>query len=142
MMNDKPLIKMYAMTLDCKAPNELAKFYAALLSWDVVYSDDGFAVIGPSGAEQGAYPGIMFQCNPGYAPPVWPDAPEAQQQMAHLDLAVNDLDGAVAHAIACGATEAAEQFSESWRVMLDPSGHPFCLCPMQSVIDSPHFALL
>jgi len=20
------------------------------------------------------------------------------------------------------------QFSENWRVMLDPAGHPFCLC--------------
>jgi len=45
---------------------------------------------------------------------------------AHLDFAVNDLEEAVQHAINCGATMAAEQFSEEWRVMFDPAGHPFC----------------
>ena len=45
--------------------------------------------------------------------------------MAHLDFAVNDLEKAVQHAINCGATMAAEQFSEGWRVMFDPAGHPF-----------------
>lgn len=67
---------------------------------------------------QGAYPGILFQRNPEYCPPVWPEEPGVQQQMAHLDFAVNDLEEAVQHAINCGATMAAEQFSEEWRVCL------------------------
>lgn len=75
-------------------------------------------------------------------PPVWPDEPEAQQQMAHMDFAVNDLEEAVRHAIDCGATVASEQFSDGWRVMIDPAGHPFCLCQMKSIIESEHFALL
>lgn len=74
---------------------------------------------------QGAYPGILFQRNPEYCPPVWPEEPGVQQQMAHLDFAVNDLEEAVQHAINCGATMAAERFSEEWRVMFDPAGHPF-----------------
>ena len=31
---------------------------------------------------------------------------------------------------------AAEQFSEEWRVMFDPAGHPFCLCRMKAIFES------
>ena len=130
-MSDNPKIKLYALTLDCKEPQELAKFYAALLAWEIPYVDGEYACIGAPGAQQGAYPGITFQKNPDYLPPVWPTEPDAQQQMAHIDFAVADLDAAVEHAVRCGATVAPQQFSDSWTVMLDPSGHPFCLCLMK-----------
>lgn len=139
----KPKIKLYAFTLDCKEPYELAKFYAALLGWEIPFHYEEFTCVGAPGARQGAYPGITFQYNPDYVPPVWPDEPQAQQQMAHLDFVVDDLDEAVRHAIQCGATVAEAQFTEEWRVMLDPAGHPFCLCRDQAALfESPHFALL
>lgn len=141
-MNDELKIKMYAFTVDCLDPYELAKFYADLLKWEIPFHDTDWACVGAPGTGQGAYPGIMFQRNPDYQPPVWPDKPGAQQQMAHLDFAVNNLDEAVQHAIRCGATPADEQFSDNWRVMLDPSGHPFCLCQMKPIFESPHFGLL
>lgn len=128
MMDDELEIKMYSFTVDCKAPHELAKFYAALLKWEMIVIDEDWGCAYAPGTKQGAYPGIMFQRNPAYKPPVWPAEPEAQQQMAHIDFAVNDLEKAVQRAIHCGATTAAEQFSDNWRVMLDPAGHPFCLC--------------
>ena len=135
-MNDELKINLYAFTLDCKSPLDLAKFYAALLRWDIPFYDDEFACVGAPGAKQGAYPGITFQKNPDYQPPVWPAQPGAQQQMAHLDVAVNDLEKAVAHAIQCGATVADKQFSDGWRVMLDPEGHPFCLCQIPAVFEN------
>lgn len=141
-MDDGLKIKLYAFTLDCKGPYELAKFYAALLGWKIAFHDEEFACVGAPGKAQGAYPGIMFQRNPAYEPPVWPETPGAQQQMAHLDFAVNDLEQAVRHAVSCGAKLAEKQFSDGWRVMLDPAGHPFCLCSMKPIIDSPEFALL
>jgi len=141
-MDNQLKIKMYSFTLDCKDPDQLAKFYAGLLDWEIVYIDEDYVCIGAPTTQQGTYPGITFQRNPEYQPPVWPDAPEAQQQMAHLDFAVNDLEKAVQHAIDCGATIAGEQFSDNWTVMLDPAGHPFCLCQMKSMIESSHFALL
>lgn len=141
-MDEKPKIKLYALTVDCKEPYALAQFYAALLGWEIPFYDEDWACVGAPGAAQGAYPGITFQRNPDYQPPVWPEQPGAQQQMAHLDFAVNDLEKAVAHAIACGATVAAEQFSNDWRVMLDPAGHPFCLCQMKAMMESSQFALL
>lgn len=135
-------IKLYAFTIDCREPYQLAKFYAELLDWEIPFFNEDWACVGAPGAKQGAYPGIMFQRNPQYQPPVWPDKPDTQQQMAHLDFAVKDLETAVTSAMHCGATMAAQQFSEDWRVMLDPAGHPFCLCQMKPLFESPDFALL
>lgn len=126
-------IKLYSFTMDCPDPHKLATFYAALLGWEIPFHDAEYAIIAAPGTQQGAYPGITFQHNPAYKPPVWPDAPEAQQQMAHLDFAVDDLEKAVGHAIQCGATVAEAQFSDNWRVMLDPAGHPFCLCLLKHI---------
>ncbi|EQG75396.1 hypothetical protein QKA_2322 [Clostridioides difficile DA00165] len=60
--------------------------------------------------------------------------------------AVNDLEEAVQYAIHCGATIAEEQFTDDWRVMIDPAGHPFCLCQMKSIMESncyrPKYCLL
>lgn len=141
-MDDELKIKMSAFTLDCKDPDELAKFYAALLKWEIPFYDEKYAVVGAPGTNQGAYPGITFQRNPEYQPPVWPEEPEAQQQMTHVDFAVNDLEESVEYAIHCGTTVAEKQFSDSWTVMFDPAGRPFCLCQMKHVFESPHFALL
>ena len=141
-MDNELKIKMSAFTLDCKDPHELAKFYAELLKWEIPFYDEEYAIVGAPGTNQGAYPGITFQRNHEYKPPVWPEVPEAQQQMAHIDFAVNDLEKAVQYAIHCGATIAGEQFSDSWTVMFDPAGHPFCLCQMKHVFESPDFALL
>lgn len=141
-MKDDVKIKFYAVTIDCKEPEELAKFYAKLLHWDYMVFDKDYAMVYVPGSCQGAYPGITIQGNPNYVPPVWPEQPGEQQIMEHLDLAVNDLEAAVEYAKECGATEAKDQFSDSWRVMIDPVGHPFCLCRMKEVMDSPQFGLL
>lgn len=141
-MEDGLKVKLYSFTLDCKDPLALAKFYAALLGWEIPFYTEEYACVGAPGTAQGAYPGITFQQNPDYIPPVWPEKPGDQQQMAHMDFAVNDLEKAVEHAVRCGATVAEEQFTDEWRVMRDPAGHPFCLCPMRSVMEAPQFALL
>jgi phage tail tube protein FII len=51
-----------------------------------------------------------------------------QNATMHLDIGVDDLEEAVAWALQAGATLAANQPQEHVRVMLDPDGHPFCLC--------------
>ena len=48
--------------------------------------------------------------------------------MLHLDIEVNDLEAAVALALAAGARLADYQPRADLRVLLDPAGHPFCLC--------------
>jgi hypothetical protein len=63
---------------------------------------------------------------PNYAAPTWPTGDVPQQ--IHVDLAVTDLETAVAGAEQLGARLAPFQPSpDLWRVLLDPAGHPFCL---------------
>ncbi len=141
-MSDKATIKMAALTLDSTHALELGQFYATLLGWEIPFHDAEYVVVSPPGAHRGAYPYITIQQNPDYVPPVWPDKPGAQQQMAHIDFAVDDLEKAVAYAVQCGAAVAGEQFTSGWTVMIDPAGHPFCLCLQKELFQSEHFALL
>ena len=141
-MHGDLVIKMYAVMLDCRDTQELAKFYTELLGWVIAFSNDEYTVIAPEGANQGSYPCISFQLNSDYQPPTWPEKEGAQQQMIHLDFAVNDLAKSVEYAVDCGATISQTQYSDDWKVMYDPAGHTFCLCQMKPIIDSNHFALL
>ena len=68
-MADDLQIKLYAFTLDCRNPYELAKFYAALLGWEIAFHDEEFACVGAPGKAQGAYPGILFQKNAQHEAP-------------------------------------------------------------------------
>ena len=126
-------IKVYALTLDCVDAKALGRFYAALLNWEMGAYEEEYAWVYKPGTRQGEMPCVMMQQNPEYVPPVWPEEPGAQQQMAHLDVAVTDLEAAVRHAITCGAAVSQSQFSKDWTVMIDPAGHPFCLCRMPHV---------
>ena len=45
----------------------------------------------------------------------------------HLDLRVDDMAAAGAHAVAVGAVLAEHQPADDVRVYFDPAGHPFCL---------------
>ena len=47
--------------------------------------------------------------------------------MVHLDMEVDDLEVAGAHAIAQGATKAEFQPQDDVQVYIDPAGHPFCI---------------
>jgi len=119
-------IKFSVAALDCPAPLELAAFYAALTGLEVEplgdfppedvtwieLLNDGQATIG-------------FQKIPSYVAPTWPEGSVPQQ--LHLDFSVADLDETEALALRLGATKAAFQPGESFRVFLDPVGHPFCL---------------
>lgn len=115
---------MYAIVLDCRDSNQLADFYAALLGWQKDTRNPEWIGVSVPGES----PFLLFQQVADYMPPVWPDEPEQQRQMVHIDFAVNDVEQAIEHALNCGATQAPIQYSPHWTVMLDPAGHPFCLC--------------
>ena len=69
---------------------------------------------------------ITFQQVEDYTPPRWPGQ-QVPQQM-HLDVIVDDLDAAEAAVLDLGAAKHEHQPGTSFRVFLDPAGHPFCLC--------------
>jgi hypothetical protein len=109
--------------LDCPDPGVLARFYGELLGWVISVDDDGaWADIRP---EDGSTC-ISFQQVEGYQAPSWPGQEHPQQ--VHLDVVVGDLDEGEAAVLGLGATKADEQPGTSFRVFLDPAGHPFCLC--------------
>jgi predicted enzyme related to lactoylglutathione lyase len=108
------------IVIDCPDPGVVARFYGAVLDWKVDVSDDWADVR----AEHGQC--ISFQQVEGYTPPEWPEQGSPQQM--HLDLMVDDLDTAEKEVLALGATKHAHQPGTSFRVYLDPAGHPFCLC--------------
>ena len=116
------------VVLDCPDPAALARFYALVLGWPVTRadaSDDWTEIRGPGGT------GLAFQLAPNHVPPSWPDGEIPQQ--SHLDIEVAELDAAEAVVLAAGATatglpDRSDGRVESFRVYLDPAGHPFCLC--------------
>ncbi|HTV98954.1 MAG TPA: VOC family protein [Streptosporangiaceae bacterium] len=110
-----------SFAIDCPDPAVLANFYGAILGWKIeVRSGGDWAEIRTDGQC------ICFQQVNPYTPPRWPGQ-EIPQQM-HLDVDVDDLDAAEAAVLELGATKHEHQPGTSFRVFLDPAGHPFCLC--------------
>jgi catechol 2,3-dioxygenase-like lactoylglutathione lyase family enzyme len=123
MTTTSPITELIAVTLDCSDASRLAHFYADLLGGTVAgeYPEYGYAQVEALGST------FNLQQVADYTRPTWPS--QSQPQQFHLDLRVSDLDAAVAHAESLGAMQASEQPGQGWIVMLDPDGHPFCLCP-------------
>ena len=109
--------------IDCPDSGLLADFYAALLGWQRLVLYDCPAVRSKTGVV------LLFAQEEDYAPPTWPEVPGKQQKQLHLDFQVPDVAAAVKHALSLDATKAAAQFGgKQFVTMLDPAGHPFCLC--------------
>jgi catechol 2,3-dioxygenase-like lactoylglutathione lyase family enzyme len=114
----------WGTAIEAPDPAALAAFYSELLGWPVVHQEPGTAIIRPP--QDSVY--LVFQLAEDYVPPVWPAPPGEQRTMMHLDIQVADLGAAAADAVALGARVADFQPQDNVRVLLDPAGHPFCLC--------------
>ena len=110
-----------SFVIDCPDPAAMAAFYAPLLGWEPEVRDD-WANIRPADGTNC----ISFQQVKDYTPPQWPDQRVPQQM--HLDVVVDDLDTGEAAVLALGAVKHEYQPGTTFRVFLDPAGHPFCLC--------------
>lgn len=110
------------IAFDCSNANELADFYVQISGWKKeIASDEWAGVRTPEGIL------LVFQAVENYMPPVWPWESDKQQQMAHIDFYVNNLEAAVMVAIQHGAKKSDIQYYDTSIVMFDPAGHPFCL---------------
>jgi catechol 2,3-dioxygenase-like lactoylglutathione lyase family enzyme len=124
-----------AVTISAPDPRELAGFYARMLGWPVAADEPGRPGFPPEDAgvqlrppPGRAGPALNFEYEPHYTQPVWPAEAGRQHITVHLDILVEDLETAAAWAAEAGAVLAGYQPQEDVRVMLDPAGHPFCLC--------------
>ena len=114
------LASLKMVTLDSSDVRRDAAFWAEVLGWEPVHTQDEYAMLsGPGGIALGL--GLVE----GHVAPGWPN--EHGSKQFHLDLAVDDLDAAAQEVVGLGGSLPDEQPGETWRVLLDPSGHPFCL---------------
>ena len=112
--------KINSIVIDSADIKRLTTFYQGLAGWSRIWSDDDWITLEtPEGRH------VAFQLAPEHVPPRWPDPKHPQQ--AHLDFLVPDRPAAVARAVELGATKL-EGGGETYTVLADPSGHPFCLC--------------
>jgi len=109
--------RLHHLILDAADPQGSAAFWSALLGQPITYDDGDFVVV--SADEQTS--GIAFQRAPDHVAPTWPT--RGVQQQMHLDVMVEDPEGARDSVLALGARPLAGD------VYADPAGHPFCLIP-------------
>lgn len=119
-MTQKQTARIAMVTLDVAEVAPSAEFWSALLGWEVAASSEDYAMLtGPDGS-----PALGLGRIEDHEPPSWPDTGRKQ---FHLDLAVEDIDAMAERAVELGASLADPQPGETWRVLIDPAGHPFCL---------------
>lgn len=124
----RPPIHWTGLTIDCRELEPVLRFYEQLLGFEVVAVNPlGWAQLrDPAGGVH-----LNIQADPSYEPPTWPEERGRQGKMLHLEVAVEDLDEALAIATAAGGAEAPwqppDRDGSRIRVIFDPAGHPLCL---------------
>ena len=108
------------LVLDCTDPEELAKFWAPALGYQVVGGAGAYVMLLPK--EPGA-PQLLLQRVP--------EAKAAKNRM-HLDVHVLDIEAEATRLEQLGAqrVEPAVQSEHGhcWILMADPDGNEFCVC--------------
>jgi predicted enzyme related to lactoylglutathione lyase len=109
--------RLYTVVVDSHDPARLARFWADVLDWQVVFESDHEVVIAK---DENTYPGFVFV-------PV-PEA-KAGKNRLHLDLAPDDRDAEVDRIIGLGATraEVGQTDEATWVVLADIEGNEFCV---------------
>ena len=103
-----------AVVVDCADPPLLAEFYARLLGAPWAVDEEGDA-------------GVYGYGGPSIDLIKVPEGKTGKNRL-HLDVRATDLDAAVAHALALGATRAPDVYDgDRWVVLRDPEGNEFCL---------------
>lgn len=116
-MPDATGLTLTTVNLGAPDPVALGHFYQQLLGWDVIDEEPDWILLRPRSGGVG----LSVQLETVYTPPTWPSEPDKQQMMLHLEMRVDDLEAAVAHATAVGATLAEYQPQDEVRVCLDHS---------------------
>jgi len=113
--------RLHWIVIDTVDPARIAPFWCALLGvrergW---FGDDYLMLTADAGA-----PPVAFQRVP---------EPKAVKNRLHVDLAVDDLDGAFAKIVALGGSAVSDILEMPggyrWRVMADPERNEFCIVP-------------
>jgi Glyoxalase-like domain len=117
--------RFYQLVVDAHDPSRLARWWAEVLGYDVLYETANEVIIGAA-PEQ--YPGICFV-------PV-SEAKTAKNRL-HIDLDPDNHETEVARITGLGARHVdIRQGDVPWTVLADPEGNEFCiLTPHRSLIE-------
>jgi hypothetical protein len=121
-------IRWVGVAIDCADAGPVAHFYEHLLGFEMGdFDPPNWAQLqDPTGGVH-----LNIQGERWYQPPTWPERAGELTKMLHFEIEVEELESAVATALAAGGSEADWQPSDRdpsrIRIMLDPAGHPLCL---------------
>lgn len=107
-----------AVTIDCRDPRRLARFWGTLLGREPGPSQPGWVYLGDRGD---TLPRLVFQPVP---------EPKRGKARIHLDVTVEDIEAGIAEVAGLGGAFTGErhEFDEGVVVvMTDPEGNEFCL---------------
>jgi hypothetical protein len=109
--------RWYTVVIDAHDPARLARFWAGVLDYHVVYEASDAVVIA---RDQHTYPGLIFV-------PVPED--KTVKNRLHIDLNPDDQAAEVDRLMGLGATRAnvGQGRDVKWVVLADPEGNEFCV---------------
>ena len=111
------------LVIDCRDPEALAAFWAAVLDYRVLGREaDGSVEIGPAEGFGGAAPTLVFG-------PVADPTPGKLRLHIDVNPTDRDQDAELERLLALGAVPAdvGQAGDEGWHVLADPEGNEFCL---------------
>jgi hypothetical protein len=122
-------VRIQCVTVDCRDPRRLARFWSQALDWHIAYEDDDEFVIEPAedSPARDVAPDVLFNR-------VADD--KTVKNRWHFDLRPSDDQRVeVSRLMSLGARQVdiGQSGEESWVVMSDPEGNEFCvLQPLES----------
>ncbi|MBK6042492.1 VOC family protein [Streptomyces sp. MBT55] len=119
-------VSMYHIAVDAHDLPRMARFWSAVLDWQVLFEHEEEIIIG---AHETALPGMCFL-------PV-PEGKTVKNRL-HIDLTPDDQDAEVTRILALGArrVDVGQGPDATFVVMADPEGNEFCvLRPKRTLTD-------
>ncbi|RBY82171.1 VOC family protein [Geodermatophilus sp. TF02-6] len=114
--------RLSEIVVDSRDPEALAAWWAEVLGYRVLSREEDAVEIGPEAGFGGPAPTLVFDLVAD---------PSPGKPRLHLDLNATDRDqdAELERLLALGATRAdvGQTGEESWHVLADPEGNPFCL---------------
>jgi predicted enzyme related to lactoylglutathione lyase len=109
-------ITWFSLDVDAADPAELARWWAQVLDYKVVWEEDSYVAIAK---DDRTFPGMIFNRV---------DGEKVGKNRLHLDLNPTDQDQEVRRLLDLGAKQVdIGQGDVAWVVMADPEGNEFCV---------------
>jgi predicted enzyme related to lactoylglutathione lyase len=109
--------RWYTVVVDATDPARLARWWAEVLDYRLLYEASDEVVIG---RDENTYPGLVFVPVP---------EPKSGKNRLHIDLNPDDREAEVERLVNMGArrVDVGQGDEATWVVLADPEGNEFCV---------------